>query len=181
MRRRGLTLARLERRPHGIDLGPLEPCLPRRLETTARRIDLAPEILATGLARLTRMAAAVPNRRPDEQLLFGRRQPLTNNSWMHHLPTTASSDGCTLLMHPDDAERLDRAGAASVEITSRVGAVTAPLEVTRDVMPGTVSLPHGFGHDRPGTCLSIPSPVRRAAARRESGTRCAPCAVPHRR
>ena len=87
-------------------------------------------------------------------LLIGRRNVRSNNSWMHNAPRLMrGKDRCTLLMHPDDAERLGVAGEERVTVTSRVASVTAPLELTRDVMPGVVSQPHGWGHGRDGVRL----------------------------
>ena len=80
-------------------------------------------------------------------VLIGRRHLRSNNSWMHNLPSLAKGpDRARLLMHPDDAARLGLADGARVRVTSRAGEVTARLAITRDVMPGVVSLPHGFGH-----------------------------------
>jgi len=157
--RRGLTLARLAREPHGVDLGPLEPCLPEKLATPERRIDLAPAPYLADLgrlrARLAATAAAEPAERNGELRLIGRRQVQSNNSWMHNVPRLMrGKDRCTLLMHPDDAACRGLASGAQVEIVSRTGRVCAPLEVTDEIKPGVVSLPHGWGHHRPGTRLA---------------------------
>jgi len=58
-------------------------------------------------------------------------------------------------MHPDDAARLGVAGEAKVAVVSHTGRIEAPLELSEEVMPGVVSLPHGWGHHRPGTELSV--------------------------
>ena len=91
-------------------------------------------------------------------VLIGRRHARSNNSWMHNAPRLMrGKDRCTLLMHPEDAERLGVAGAARVTVTSRVGTITAPLELTDAIMPGVVSLPHGWGHGRDGVRLETAS------------------------
>jgi anaerobic selenocysteine-containing dehydrogenase len=158
--RGGLDRATLERHPHGIDLGPLLPCLPARLPR--KRIDLAPEQLLADLGRLERSfpSGASSSRTPTPERprfrLIGRRLLRSNNSWMHNLPKLgAGKPMCTLLMHPDDAERLALRPGDRVEVRSRVGAVVAPLETSDAIMQGVVSLPHGFGHGRDGTRLQF--------------------------
>jgi anaerobic selenocysteine-containing dehydrogenase len=151
---KGLTLAVLERAEHGVDLGPLEPCLPDRLRTPMRRIELAPAAFVKDARRLLATLDDDPTGRP--LLLIGRRHLRSNNSWMHNSPRLVrGKDRCTLLMHPDDAARLGVAGEARVAVVSRIGRIEAPLELSDEVMPGVVSLPHGWGHDRPGTELSV--------------------------
>jgi anaerobic selenocysteine-containing dehydrogenase len=152
-----LSVAALERAPHGVDLGPLERCMPERLPRREGRryIDLAPAILVDDLPRLdayeARRGAA-----PASLALIGRRQLRSNNSWMHNAPQLMRGrDRCTLLMHPSDAEVRGLTHGDRVRVTSRVGAVEAPLELTEEMMPGVVSLPHGFGHDRPGVRLRV--------------------------
>ncbi|HKC12426.1 MAG TPA: molybdopterin-dependent oxidoreductase, partial [Vicinamibacteria bacterium] len=141
--RRGLTLGALKDSPHGIDLGALEPCLPGRLYTREKRIDLAPARLVEDVAR-ARHALAVP--RSAGLQLIGRRDLRSNNSWMHNsLRLTKGRDRCTLYMHPADARDRGLTSGQRVRITSRAGSVVAPLEVTEAMMPGVVCLPHGWG------------------------------------
>jgi anaerobic selenocysteine-containing dehydrogenase len=151
---RGLSLARLAREPHGVDLGPLEPRLPGRLPADHRYIDVAPDRLVGDVARLAaRVAGHAPN---GKLLLVGRRHLRSNNSWMHNVPKlVAGKPRCTLLLHPTDAERLGLRDADVAVVTSRVGSVRVPVEVSHDIMPGVVSLPHGFGHGRAGVRLSV--------------------------
>ena len=151
-RPRGLTLRRLERAPHGIDLGPLRPCLPARLGTSDRRIHLVPGALAADLPRLEALLA-----RPAPALaLVGRREVRSNNSWMHNYARLMKGgDRCTLQMAPVDAGARGLAGGQLVRVTSRAGSVVVPLEVTEAMRPGVVCLPHGFGHDRPGTRVHV--------------------------
>ena len=148
-----LTLQDLENAPHGIDLGPLKPRLPDALRTPAGRIELAPAPLVADVPRLERALAAEVN---GGMVLVGRRQLRSNNSWMHNLPVLVKGkDRCTLHVHPDDAERLHLADGQPAELRSRTGAIVAPVEVTEDIMPGVVSLPHGWGHDVPGTVQQV--------------------------
>ncbi|MEU6810764.1 molybdopterin oxidoreductase family protein [Streptomyces sp. NPDC046831] len=146
----GLGLARLLDHPHGIDLGPLRPRLPQPLRTVSGRIELLPRPIADDLPRLR---GALGERR-EGILLVGRRHLRSNNSWMHNVPAlTGGSNRCTLHIHPDDAGRLGIRDGAAVRVKGAGGEVTAPAEVTDGVRPGVVSLPHGWGHDRPGTRL----------------------------
>jgi anaerobic selenocysteine-containing dehydrogenase len=149
----GLSLELLEAHPHGVDYGPLEPRIPEILSTPSAKIELAPDPIVQDLARLR---VALGRTRNGQLLLVGRRTVRSNNSWMHNLPTLVSGrDRCTLQVHPDDAGRLGLADGAKARVVSRVGDIVAPVEVTEDVMPGVVSLPHGWGHNLPGARLSV--------------------------
>ena len=149
----GLSLDALLSAPHGIDLGPLEPRLPEALRTPSGMVELAPEPLVADVARLR---TALDEGRGDDLVLIGRRQLRSNNSWMHNLSILVKGrPRCTLLVHPDDAARLGLADGAAAEVTSRAGAVTIPVEVTDTIRPGVVSIPHGWGHDRPGARLGV--------------------------
>jgi anaerobic selenocysteine-containing dehydrogenase len=150
----GLSLAKLEEHVHGIDLGPLQPRLPDALRTPSGKIELAPSLLIGDVARLRQSLANAP--RNGDFTLVGRRHLRSNNSWMHNLPMLARGrDRCTLQMHPEDAERLGLTDGGAARVVSRVGAVTVTVEVTADIMPGVVSLPHGWGHDDPQARLRI--------------------------
>ena len=107
------------------------------------------------MADVDRLHAALDAPAPD-LVLVGRRDLRSNNSWMHNLPSLVSGRArCTLQVHPDDAARLGVADGAFARVSSRTGAVEAPVEVTEDVRPGVVSLPHGWGHELPGVRLSV--------------------------
>jgi len=148
----GLSLARLEAEPHGIDLGPLAPRVDELLATASGRIELLPAPIAGDLPRL---AAALDAPRP-EWLLIGRRHLRSNNSWMHNISSLVrGKDRCTLQMHPSDAVRLGVEDGARVTVRSQAGEVVAPVEITDVLLPGVVSLPHGWGHDLPGVRLSV--------------------------
>jgi anaerobic selenocysteine-containing dehydrogenase len=148
-----LTLADLEAAPHGIDLGPLEPRLPDALRTPSGKIELAPPPIVADVARLR---AALSRPVNGGLVLVGRRQLRSNNSWMHNLELLVSGpERCTLQVHPDDAARLGLEHGAPARVENRAGALEAPVEVTDAVMPGVVSLPHGWGHDAPGSRLGV--------------------------
>jgi anaerobic selenocysteine-containing dehydrogenase len=152
---KGLSLAALEKAPHGIDLGPLLPALPDVLATPGRRLVLAPPPLVADVERL-RARAQAWTAAPAALRLIGRRDLRSNNSWMHNSARLVKGpERCTLLMHPDDARARGLAAGDRVQLRSRAGMVEVPLSVTEDMMPGVVSLPHGWGHARPGTALSV--------------------------
>ena len=152
----GLCLQDLEHAPHGRDLGPLMPRGRDVLDTGDQRIDLAHPVMIDALARLADTPA--PERPEDALWLIGRRDVRTNNSWLHNTRMSAKGrDRCTVWMHPDDAAKRGLETGTRVRVASRVGAVEAALELRDDLMPGVVSVPHGWGHDRPGMQLSVAS------------------------
>lgn len=147
----GLSLEKLLAHPHGIDLGPLRSRLPQPLKTRSGKIELLPAPIADDLPRLR----AALRERPAAIVLVGRRHLRSNNSWMHNVPAlTGGTNRCTLHIHPEDAARLGLADGAAVRVKGAGGEVVAPAEVTDAVRRGVVSLPHGWGHDRPGTRMS---------------------------
>ncbi|MER6270556.1 molybdopterin oxidoreductase family protein [Streptomyces sp900105755] len=147
----GLTLEQLLAHPHGIDLGPLQPRLPQPLKTRSGKVELLPRPIADDLPRLR----AALDTSPAALVLVGRRHLRSNNSWMHNVPAlTGGTNRCTLHIHPEDAARLGVRDGADVRVKGAGGEVVTPAEVTDGVRPGVVSLPHGWGHDRPGTRLS---------------------------
>lgn len=149
----GLTLQRLLDSPHGIDLGPLVPRVREVLRTVTGKIEVAPDGVVDDLGRLADVLEKGPT---DSLVLVGRRQLRSNNSWMHNVEQLVKGRArCTLLVHPDDAARLDLQDGAPARVRSRVGEVEATVEVTTDILPGVVSLPHGWGHDDPGTRMSV--------------------------
>lgn len=148
----GLTLAKVQAAEHGMDLGPLQPRLREVINTVSGVIDLAPPLMIEDLERLRAHMA----RRNGDLLLIGRRDLRCSNSFMHNLPALVKGrDRCTLMISPQDAERMALHNGGSARITSRVGSVVAPVEITDDLMPGVVSLPHGWGHDDDAAQLSV--------------------------
>jgi anaerobic selenocysteine-containing dehydrogenase len=108
------------------------------------------------VADLDRLAAAADELATRELVLVGRRHLRSNNSWMHNVKVLVEGrPRCTLQVHPDDATLLGLVDGTAATVTSRVGAVTVPVEVTESIRPGVVSLPHGWGHDVPGTQLRV--------------------------
>jgi anaerobic selenocysteine-containing dehydrogenase len=151
-RRGGLTLARLRDSVHGVDLGALVPALPERLHTADGRIDLAPEEVLADFERLGRSLAEAP----PKLSLVGRREPTSINSWTHNLPTLMRGrPRCVLYVHPADAEAAKLRSGVVARVSSRAGAIEVPVEITEAVMPGVVSLPHGYGHAREGIRMKL--------------------------
>ncbi|MFF4008860.1 molybdopterin oxidoreductase family protein [Streptomyces sp. NPDC001717] len=151
-----LSLERLLAHPHGIDLGPMRPRLPGVLRTRSGRIELLPDPIAAELLRLRTTLTD----RPAALVLVGRRHLRSNNSWLHNVPAlTGGSNRCTLQVHPLDAGRLGLTDGGRARITAAGGSLEVPVEISDAVRTGVVSLPHGWGHDRAGTRLSVASAV----------------------
>ena len=157
---KGLTLRKLKEAPHGIDLGPLRSCLPGRLRTADKRIELAPDVLVQDVERVrAKFFGDVSQYSNGDLLLIGRRQLRSNNSWMHNsqrlVKGQPGKSRCTILMHPLDAAQRHLRPDQTVLVRSRVGSVAVPIEISDEMMPGVVSIPHGWGHDRLGIQLGV--------------------------
>ena len=147
-----LSVQTLERHPHGIDLGPLQPNLGPRLKTTSQCIEAAPEVILADLQRFA--AQALPS--ATQLVLIGRRHVRSNNSWMHNYQRLVKGKPRHhLLMHPDDLAGRQLQDGQQVRVNSRVGSIEVQVLASTDMMPGVVSLPHGFGPGRPGVRLGV--------------------------
>jgi anaerobic selenocysteine-containing dehydrogenase len=148
----GLNLEKVKAAPHGMDLGANVPRLPEVLSTPGGTVVLAPPYITEDLPRL----AARLERPPEALVLISRRHLRSNNSWMHNVMVLVKGkDRCTLLLHPDDAARCGIVDGAPATVSSESGSLVVTAEVTEAIKPGVVSLPHGWGHDKPGTRLSV--------------------------
>ncbi len=148
-----LSLATLRVAPSGVDLGPLTSQLPARLQSAERRINLAIPQIFNDMQRLT---AALPALTALGYRLIGRRDVRDNNSWMHnHHRLVKGKRRCTLLVSPDDAQREGWQAGTNLRVVSAAGSVWAPVEISDAMMPGVVSLPHGYGHGRQGGRMNI--------------------------
>jgi len=153
--RSGLNLKRLKKSVHGVDLGALRPRAPGILMTKNKKIDLAPPVFVERFREVSSSFLSMQNAEPGMFRLIGRRQLRDNNSWMHNSERLVKGKNrCTVMMHPDDAAPLGFADQEIVRVGSRVGAIDLPLAISNDVMPGVVCIPHGYGHNRPGTRLA---------------------------
>lgn len=149
----GLTLARLEESPHGIDFGPLQPRLDQVLVTSSGKVDLAPEAITADLPRL---AAAMSIEPEQDLVLIGRRQLRSANSWLHNVEVLVKGkERCTLQINPDDAARIGLEDGATATVASAVGKLDVAVEITADISRGVVSIPYGWGHKLDGAKLSV--------------------------
>ncbi|MGX9672860.1 molybdopterin-dependent oxidoreductase [Mycobacterium sp. HM-7] len=148
--RKGKTMNDLRSSAGGLDLGPLEPRLDKVIATDDRKVALAPAEFLAAARRLLDTAAEESDREFDLQLI-GRRQLRSNNSWLHNVPSmTSGSNKCTVLMHPADANARRLAQGDMVQVTSAVGSIELPLDISDDIRSGTVAVPHGWGHTNTG-------------------------------
>ena len=157
---KGLTLRKVRKAVHGIDLGPLKPCLPGRLQTADKQIDLAPEVFVKDVERVkSKFLNEATHASNGHLLLIGRRQLRSNNSWMHNserlVKENLAKPNCSILMHPTDAADRDLLHGQKVVVRSCVGSIVLPVEISAEIMRGVVSIPHGWGHDRFGNQLSV--------------------------
>ncbi|RMS01081.1 Oxidoreductase, molybdopterin-binding protein [Pseudomonas coronafaciens pv. garcae] len=147
-----LSLQTLAGHPHGLDLGALKSNLASRLKTANGSIQAAPEVIMADLARF----AADPGPQAGELLLIGRRHVRSNNSWMHNYHRLVKGKPRhQLLMHPEDLQRRGLSDGQQVRVSSRVGVIEVQVLSSLDMMPGVVSLPHGWGHSRAGVKMEI--------------------------
>ena len=148
----GINLAKIKAATGGLDLGPLQTRIPEVLRTPSGKIELAPALLIADVARAAQaLAAAAP-----KLVIIGRRQIRSGNSWMHNLPSLAKGPyRCTALIHPFDMDRLGLTDGGLGRITSGIKSIEVQIEMSEEMMPGVVSLPHGWGHDMPDTQMAV--------------------------
>jgi anaerobic selenocysteine-containing dehydrogenase len=150
-----LTLDKIREHPHGLDLGPLQPGMAARLCTEDGKIHLAVDFVLEDVERLQASRVDLDER---ELLLIGRRHVRSCNSWMHNYQRLVKGKPrWQLLMHPDDLRARGLEDQSEVRVQSRVGEVVTTVVATDEMMPGVVSLPHGWGHQRDGVQLGIAS------------------------
>jgi anaerobic selenocysteine-containing dehydrogenase len=123
------------------------------LRTASGKVEVAPDPIIDDVARLV---AALEAPVDERLLLVGRRHLRSNNSWMHNVKVLVKGkDRCTLIIHPDDARKAGVSDGDHATVTSEVGSIDVPVEVSDEMLPGVVCLPHGWGHDKVGTRLSV--------------------------
>ena len=158
-RSHGLDLKQLKKNPHGIDLGPMQPCLPERLFTADKTINLAPEAFVSELEKLADVFAVdtpAPEQNGFDLQLIGRRDPRTNNSWFHNsYRMVKGKDRCLALIHPQDAEHRQLSNGDMARVSSRVGSISIQVAISDEMKPGVISIPHGWGHQLDGIRLGI--------------------------
>ncbi|MCS6885879.1 MAG: molybdopterin-dependent oxidoreductase [Acidobacteriota bacterium] len=136
---RGLTLRKLEAAEHGVDLGALRPCLKQRLS----KIELTPKEY---ISQLKQLETKLSELEQQEIVLIGRRQLRSNNSWMHRYERLTKRSSCMLLIHPEDAKKIGISDGKLVEVSSRTGSIVLAARISDEIMPGTVSIPHGWSN-----------------------------------
>lgn len=152
---KGVNLARLKDAPHGVDLGPLRPCMPGRLPAHQKRVDLVPSHY---LEDLPRLQARVRDEARASLVLINRRDLRSNNSWMHNVEKLVKGPPrCALEIHPDDAAARGIADGDMAKLATEIGAIELPAKITDDVMRGVVCVPHGYGHGREGVRMRVAS------------------------
>ncbi|WP_227511677.1 molybdopterin oxidoreductase family protein [Psychrobacter sp. ENNN9_III] len=150
---KGLNLKKLKKNPHGIDLGPLKRMLPEALKHKDKQIHLNVDFYQADLERVQEM---MRNYDDKQILLIGRRHVRSNNSWLHNsYRLVKGKPRCTLMLHPETAKEYGIEDGQNVKVTSRVGSVNTIAEVTDELMPSVVSIPHGWGHGRKGVKQKI--------------------------
>jgi anaerobic selenocysteine-containing dehydrogenase len=146
-----MSLDKIKASPHGIDLGALQQRIPEALRTPSGKIELAPIALLTDL----QLAANQLHSPIPELVIIGRRQVRSNNSWMHNLPTLAKGPfRCTVLVNPIDAAKFKLTDGAMATITA-LQSITVQVEISEEMMPGVISVPHGWGHNKVGAQLRV--------------------------
>lgn len=163
--RNGLSVAKLAKSPHGVDLGPLAPGFPGKLQTRNKRIQLVQDIVVGELPALRDLMTSSTVAREGELLMIGRRHLRSNNSWMHNAARlNKGKPRHQLMANPDDLFARGIEDGSVVSVTSAAGSVTIEVLATETMMPGVVSMPHGFGHQRRGVELSTATTVAGVSA-----------------
>jgi anaerobic selenocysteine-containing dehydrogenase len=155
-----LSIQLLLDKPHGIDLGPLRSDLPNAIYHENKLIDVSFDYFMSDLVRLQKHFFDSPKLEPSTLQLIGRRHLKTNNSWLHNSKrmvkgTDNGQSRCTAQIHPDDAKTHQLIDKQMITVSSRVGSIQIPVEITEKIMPGVISIPHGWGHNKKGMRLRV--------------------------
>ena len=151
-----ISIATLLDLPHGIDLGALQPDLPAAIFHNDQKIDMSFDYFMPDLTRVDKHFFEIVLPDDDSLQLIGRRHLKTNNSWLHNSKrmvkgTNNGLSRCTAQIHPDDAAKFAIQDKQMINVKSRVGEISLPAEITHKIMPGVISIPHGWGHNKKGT------------------------------
>ncbi|MGB5811858.1 MAG: molybdopterin-dependent oxidoreductase [Polyangiales bacterium] len=143
------SLRSLRKQPHGRPLDPHmgNDFLGKRVVNDDGKVDLAPTEFVEAAGGLeAAFARELDN--GDRLKLISKREPHSHNSWLHNHPRFVQGRRSTnyLYMHPADGERVGVRSGAMVEVRSQVASVRLPVELTDEMMVGSVALPHGWGH-----------------------------------
>ncbi|MGY8898524.1 MAG: molybdopterin-dependent oxidoreductase [Paraglaciecola sp.] len=159
-----LSIQTLLEHPHGIDLGPLQSELPEAIYHPDKKIHMAFDYFMGDLPRVEQHffsdTSPLDARSANTLDLIGRRHLKSNNSWLHNSPRMmkglnsnekGQNPRCSAQIHPDDAQRFNIQDGQFIRVTSRVGQVDIVAELTEKIMPGVISIPHGWGHNKAGS------------------------------
>jgi len=153
----GMSLETLKANPHGVDLGPLQPCLAQRIQTEDGKIRIAPELYLKDLKRLDASGLLQADENSDYPFtLISRRLPRSHNTWTqnsHRL--VKGKNPCTLQMNASDALKIGLEDGQLATVTSASGSINLPVEIDDDMFEGVISMPQGCGHNRTDTAMSI--------------------------
>ena len=131
----------------------MKPRIPEVLRTPSGKIELAPEAI---VADVPRLRAELDSPANGQMVLIGRRQLRSNNSWMHNLAAAGEGQGPLHGARQPGRRRAARAGRRRPRRGHLArGRVDVPVEVTDAIMPGVVSIPHGWGHGAPGARMAV--------------------------
>ena len=153
-----LSVKKLREYPNGIDLGALQPLLTKRIFTLDKKINISQKIFIDDLKRLGKEFFRDNNEEKTNYpfALIGRRHLRNNNSWMHNSKLLMKGKNrCTVLMNSKDAQNLSILNHQKVKLTSNVGSIILPVEISDEMKEGVLSIPHGFGHNRGGTKIKL--------------------------
>lgn len=150
LRRGGLSFSRLSHdHAHGRVLSPnlRTGVLKEAISYLDGRIHVQHDDIAAEIAALR-----TPEHAQDYPLrLIGMREPRSENSWMHNAPLLMRGDrGQHGLMNADDAAELEIGDGSEIQVSSAYGTITIPVTLTKDIMPGVIAVPHGWGHKGTG-------------------------------
>jgi anaerobic selenocysteine-containing dehydrogenase len=153
----GMSLQKLIDNPHGIDLGPLQPCLDQRIRTADGKIQLAPQLFLDDLPRLQQFADSEAERRKEFPFdMIGRRLARSHNTWTQNSRRLVKGrNPVTLQIHSSDARKLGVSSGQTVAVRSPTGRIEIEVDVNDDILPGVVSIPQGWGHNHPDTRMTV--------------------------
>jgi anaerobic selenocysteine-containing dehydrogenase len=154
----GMSLQKLMDNPHGIDLGPLMPCIEERIKTAEGQVYLLPQLYLDDLPRLDAVMAKPARNKNYPFDLIGRRLVKSHNTWTQNSERLVKGKNpCTLEIHPEDANKLDITKGQLLTVSSIVGEINIEAVITDDIQQGVVSMPQGWGHNQKGTKMSVAS------------------------
>jgi anaerobic selenocysteine-containing dehydrogenase len=152
----GLSLKQLLENPHGIDLGPLQPCAEQRIKTADGQIQLAPAVFINDLPRLREHLQQDATKKTEFPFdLISRRLVRNHNTWTHNsYRLIKGKNPVTLQLHSEDARKLNIKDGQRVVVRSNTGKINIDVEINDDILQGVVSIPQGWGHSANNTGMS---------------------------